>query len=86
MEENNNKAKKRVFQGKVVSDRMPKTIVVLVERTKVHPKYGKRFTVSRRFKVHDEKGECKVGETVRFEETRPLSRDKRWRFIGKVTV
>ncbi|OIO52401.1 30S ribosomal protein S17 [Candidatus Uhrbacteria bacterium CG_4_10_14_0_8_um_filter_58_22] len=86
MEENNKQTNKRVFQGVVVSDRMEKTVVVRVDRTKVHPKYGKRLIRSNRFKVHDEKGECKVGETVRFEETRPMSRDKRWRIIGKVSA
>lgn len=77
---------KRTFQGVVVSDKMEKTVVVLVDRLKVHPKYGKQYTSSKRFKVHDEKGECKVGDVVRFEETRPLSKDKRWRIVGKVNA
>jgi len=72
---------KRTFEGVVVSDKMDKTIVVRVDRTKVHPKYKKRYTTSTRFHVHDEKNEHKVGDKVSFEETRPLSRMKRWRVI-----
>lgn len=71
----------RTFTGVVVSDKMAKTIVVRVDRTVVHPKYGKRYVMSRRYKVHDEKNAHKVGETVSFVETRPLSRDKRWRVL-----
>jgi small subunit ribosomal protein S17 len=78
--------KKSVFQGVVVSDKMKKTIVVRVDRMKIHPKYLKQYKQSRKFKVHDEKGEYKVGDVVRFIETRPLSKDKRWRVIGKVSV
>lgn len=80
------KIQKRVLQGTVVSNRMQKTVVVRVERMMVHPKYGKRYERSAKFKVHDEKGECKVGEVVRFEETRPISKEKKWRLVGKVTV
>jgi small subunit ribosomal protein S17 len=75
-----------VFQGTVVSAKMAKTVVVRVDSKKVNPKYKKQYQVSRKFKVHDEKGEYKVGDVVRFIETRPLSKDKRWRVIGKVTV
>ena len=74
---------KRTFTGTVVSNAMDKTIVVNVERTKIHPKYKKRFTVSKNFLVHDEKNEFKVGDVVIFAETRPLSRHKRWRVIEK---
>jgi small subunit ribosomal protein S17 len=74
----------RVFVGEVTSDRMQKTIVVRVERTVMHPKYNKTYKVSRKFKVHDENNEYKVGDVVKFVETRPLSKDKRWRVIGKV--
>ncbi|OGL72490.1 30S ribosomal protein S17 [Candidatus Uhrbacteria bacterium RIFCSPHIGHO2_02_FULL_60_10] len=74
----------RVLEGTVVSDKMMKTIVVLVEMTKTHPKYSKQYRQSRKFKVHDEARQYKVGDVVRFVETRPLSRDKRWRVIGKV--
>jgi len=75
--------KKRTLAGVVVSTKMHKTAVVEVSRMKEHPKYRKRYLVRRRFKAHDEKGEYKVGERVVIEETRPLSRDKRWRIIGK---
>ncbi len=71
----------RTFKGVVVSDKMDKTIVVRVDSIEVHPKYKKRYTRSKRFKVHDEKNEHVVGDVVRFQETRPLSRDKRWNVI-----
>lgn len=80
----NKKSQKRVLKGTVVSDRMEKTVVVRVDRMKVHPKYGKTYKQSTRFKAHDEKGECKVGDVVRIEETRPISKDKRWRVIETV--
>ena len=69
------------FNGVVVSDKSDKTIVVRVDAVKVHPKYKKRYVVSRRYKVHDEKNEYKVDDKVTFIECRPLSRDKRWRVI-----
>jgi len=72
----------RRFSGVVVSDKNDKTIVVKVETVKVHPKYKKRYTVSRRYKVHDENDKFKVGDKVTFVECRPLSRDKRWRVIA----
>ena len=71
----------RKFSGEVVSDKSDKTIVVKVETVKKHPKYHKRYVVSRRYKVHDEKNEFKVGDKVSFIECRPLSKDKRWRVI-----
>jgi small subunit ribosomal protein S17 len=74
---------KRIFQGLVVSDKMKKTLVVKVERMKLHPKYKKRYKVSRRFKVHNEKEQYKVGDKVRFIECRPLSKEKRWRVLDK---
>ncbi len=74
----------RTLQGTVVSDKMEKTIVVRVDSLKPHPKYMKRYVSSKRFMVHDEKGEYKVGDVIRFEETRPLSRHKKWRAVGKV--
>ena len=77
-------SKARTFQGVVVSDKMQKTIVVRVDRSKQHPKYHKYFVVSRKYKVHDEKGEYHTGDVVEFEECRPLSRDKRWRVVRKV--
>ena len=72
----------RKFNGIVVSDKSAKTIVVKVESVKIHPKYQKRYTVSRKYKVHDENNKLKVGDKVTFVECRPLSRDKRWRVIG----
>ena len=78
------KTTQRTFEGIVVSDKMQKTIVVRIYRMKMHPKYNKQYTQSTTFKVHDEKGEYHVGDMVRFVETRPLSKDKRWRVIGKV--
>ena len=71
--------------GTVVSDRMTKTRVVEVERVKQHPKYLKRYAVSRRYKAHDEHGEYKTGDRVVIEETRPLSREKRWRIVSRIT-
>ena len=74
---------RKKFRGIVVSDKMAKTVVVKVERVKVHPKYHKRYTVSRRYKVHDEAGTCQIGDQVTFVECRPLSKDKRWRIVAK---
>jgi small subunit ribosomal protein S17 len=70
--------------GKVVSDRMDKTVVVTIERLVQHPTYGRYVRRQMKFKVHDEKNECRIGDVIRFMETRPLSRDKRWRFVGFV--
>ncbi|MCD6441946.1 30S ribosomal protein S17 [bacterium] len=70
------------FQGTVVNDKMDKTIVVKVNKTRIHPLYKKRYTISKRYKVHDPKGEAKVDDKVIFEECRPLSKDKRWRLIS----
>ncbi len=75
----------RTFQGVVVSDKMEKTVVVRVDRTVLHEKYQKRYIRSRRYKVHDEKKEARVGDVVEFEECRPMSRDKRWRLVKKLT-
>lgn len=72
---------KKKFNGIVVSDKMDKTIVVRVDRVIVHPKYKKRYTVSKRYKVHDEKGQFKEDDKVTFIECRPLSKDKKWRVI-----
>jgi len=67
------------FQGVVTSTKMAKTAVVKIDSTKIHPKYLKRFSVSRKFKIHDELNACRVGNLVTFEECRPMSKDKRWR-------
>jgi len=65
--------------GLVVSDKMDKTVVVVVERVVAHSLYGRRMKVTKRLKAHDEDNSCRVGDQVRLVETRPLSRDKRWR-------
>jgi small subunit ribosomal protein S17 len=67
--------------GMVVSDKMQKTVVVAIERRVAHPVYGKMMTRTTRLKVHDEENAAKTGDTVRIMETRPLSKDKRWRVI-----
>lgn len=72
---------KRKFSGIVVSDKMEKTIVVKIDRIKSHPKYHKRYAVSKRYKVHDEKSSFKIGDKISFIECRPLSKEKRWRAI-----
>lgn len=77
-------AKKRTMIGQVVSDAMQKTVVVAVTRVKQHPIYRKRFKVTTRYKAHDEKNEYKEGEKVIIEETRPLSKEKRWKVVGRV--
>lgn len=66
----------RVITGKVVSNKMDKTVVVAVERTKTHPIYKKRYTVTSTFKAHDETNTCSVGDIVEITETRPISKDK----------
>lgn len=71
-------------KGTVVSDKAAKTIVVNVTRRIRHPIYGKEVTVSRKYHAHDEKGEAKMGDTVRIEECRPVSRLKRWRLVEVV--
>lgn len=72
---------KKKFAGVVTSDKMDKTIVVSVSTVKIHPKYGKRFAVSKKYKVHDEKNQYKEGDKVSFVECRPLSKDKKWKVV-----
>jgi small subunit ribosomal protein S17 len=67
--------------GKVVSDKMDKTIVVAIEDHVKHPLYGKIVKRTYKLKAHDEKNECAIGDTVKVMETRPLSKDKRWRLV-----
>ena len=67
--------------GKVVSDKMDKTITVAIEDHVKHPLYGKIVKKTVKFKAHDEKNECGIGDTVKIMETRPLSKDKRWRLV-----
>lgn len=64
--------------GLVVSDKMNKTVVVAIENRTAHPKYGKIVVRTKRYKAHDEENQCKEGDRVRIQETRPLSRTKRW--------
>ncbi len=75
--------KKRRITGVVVSDKMQKTRVVAVDRLKKHPKYLKYYTATSKFKAHDEKNEYKTGDRVIMEESRPLSREKRWVIVSK---
>ena len=75
------RGRRKVMQGVVVSDKMDKTIVVLVEDRVKHPLYGKVMTKSSRIKVHDEGNTAGIGDRVRVMETRPLSAQKRWRLI-----
>lgn len=75
---------KRQLEGVVVSDKANKTRVVLVERVMVHPKYGKRYRMSKRYAAHDEKNVYKTGDKVVIQATRPLSRTKRWFILKKV--
>jgi len=77
---------KRVLRGKVVSDKMDKTVVVLVERTKRHPLYRKNYVASTKFKAHDEKNEFKAGDMVAIAETSPKSATKRWVVTHKLTA
>ncbi|MDI6801764.1 MAG: 30S ribosomal protein S17 [Thermodesulfovibrionales bacterium] len=72
---------KRVYIGKVVSDKMDKTVVVAVTRTFQHPLYKKTVRKIAKFKAHDEENKCKKGDTVQIIESRPLSKDKRWQVI-----
>ena len=67
--------------GTVISDKMDKTIVVAVKTKVLHPLYGKTVNHTTKFKAHDENNECGIGDTVRIMETRPLSKDKRWRLV-----
>ncbi|MGI6585720.1 MAG: 30S ribosomal protein S17 [Gracilibacteraceae bacterium] len=77
MDRNNRKTR----IGKVVSDKMDKTIVVGIETLVRHPLYGKSIKRTTKLKAHDENNECRIGDKVKIMETRPLSRDKRWRLV-----
>jgi small subunit ribosomal protein S17 len=67
--------------GVVTSDKAQKTVTVTVERKKSHPIYGKQYRWTKRYHAHDEKDECRLGDVVRIQETRPLSKTKRWRVV-----
>lgn len=72
---------KRILKGTVVSDKMDKTVVVKVDRVKTHPIYHKKYKASTKFMAHDESGVSKIGDEVEIEETRPMSKDKRWKIV-----
>src|SRR5256884_8151934 len=78
------RGKRKERTGEVISNKMAKTIIVRVERRFPHPKYKKVVTGYKKLYAHDEKGEAKVGDRVRIEETRPLSKTKRWRLMEVV--
>lgn len=75
---------RRILQGQVVGDKMLKTVVVKVVVQKRHPKYHKQYSVTEKYKAHDESGEYHVGDIVEIQESRPLSRQKRWTVIRKI--
>lgn len=75
---------KRKLQGIIVSDKMEKTVVVKVERIKEHPKYKRRYKVSKKYKAHLEESDYKIGDKVMIEECRPISKEKHWRVIKKL--
>ena len=77
---------KRILQGVVTSDKNDKTIVVKVERRLTHPVLKKTVRLSKKYHAHDEKNEAKTGEVVRIQETRPLSKQKRWVLVEKVAA
>jgi small subunit ribosomal protein S17 len=77
-------SKGRKLQGTVVSDKMKKTVVVAITSLKLHPKYKKYFKVTKKFKAHDENNEYHVGDQVLIQETRPMSKEKRWIVVGKI--
>jgi len=87
-EKDNSSAEKKIirfFKGIVVSAAMDKTIVVERKTVKIHSLYKKQFTVSKKYKVHDAKNEYQVGDEVEFVGCRPLSKDKKWRVVRKIT-
>jgi len=78
------RGRRKTRTGVVVSDKMDKTVVVRVERRYAHPLYGKQVTRSKKYHAHDEGNEYRIGDTVRIEETRPLSKLKRWRVVEAI--
>jgi len=78
------KKSKRKLKGVIVSDKMEKTVVVAVNRYKKHPKYKKYFKITKRFKVHNDKGEFHTGDKVLIEESRPLSKEKKWVIFSRI--
>lgn len=84
VEADQGRSRRKVRVGLVVSDKMDKTVTVIVERRFSHPLYGKGVKRTTRYHAHDEKNECRVGDKVRITETRPLSKTKRWRVVELV--
>lgn len=82
--EKQTKGKRKIMTGTVVSNKMTKTIVVEISRRKLHPRYKKYITRSKKIMAHDEHEECQVGDIIRVVETRPLSKVKRWRLLEVV--
>ena len=78
-------ANKKTMTGVVVSSKMDKTVVVKVERRFSHPIFKKVVKTTKKYKVHDEKNECVEGDSIRIQETRPLSKEKRWRLLGIIS-
>lgn len=76
------RGRRKVMVGKVISNKMDKTVVVLVERLQMHPLYGRVIKMSKKLLAHDEKNECQVGDVIMVMETRPLSKRKRWIVVG----
>ncbi|MCH2392510.1 MAG: 30S ribosomal protein S17 [Nitrospinales bacterium] len=79
------RANKKTMTGVVVSNKMDKTVVVKVERRFSHPVFKKVVKTTKKYKVHDEKNECLEGDFIRIQETRPLSKEKRWRLLGIIS-
>lgn len=77
--------KGRILTGMVVSDKMDKTVVVEITRLRKHPKYKKYFKITRKFKAHDKKDVYRAGDKVNIQEIRPMSKEKRWMVVGKVS-
>lgn len=86
MEEKANRNFRKTRTGVVVSDKMEKTAVIRIDRKVKHPIYGKAMKRSKKFKIHDEKNQCHVGDSVRIAETRPLSKEKCWRLVEVIST
>ncbi|MDD5342249.1 MAG: 30S ribosomal protein S17 [Patescibacteria group bacterium] len=82
---NQPRSKKRILEGRVVSTKMAKTVVVRVDQTKTHRLYAKRYQISKKYLAHDPDKQCQLGETVQIVETRPISKMKSWKVVKKLT-
>jgi len=78
------RGRRKIRTGKVISDKMDKTVVVSITTLVKHPLYGRFVKKTKKFKAHDENNECGIGDTIEIMETRPLSKDKRWRFTKMI--